>query len=109
MERQALVISESDIDAALAHLRSLPHSATAKLPYEWGRKRLLDTIQDEIDVKNKVGDCVAIAPGVWALIKPFGVDLMMRKSERTEQRHQVWLLVRPAGTDPNKITEIHRK
>jgi hypothetical protein len=39
-----IVISEPDIEAAIAHLRELPHSATASMPVEWSPKRFLDTL-----------------------------------------------------------------
>ena len=107
--QQPLVISEPELVAALEHLRALPQSVTAEMPHDWGRKRLLDTITELVGEKYQVDDCIPVAPGLWVLIKPFGIDLMMKGKVRTESRLQAWLLIRPVGTDPNMVTEIHGK
>lgn len=97
-----LVISEPDVETAVGHLRGLPyHTAT---PAAWDRKRLLDQI-GVVTAKAKVGDCFDVAPGVYAIIKPFGVDLL-RGEDSSDGRLQVWLSIRAWGTDPERLTSL---
>ena len=98
-----LVVSEPDVQAALDHLRSLPLRPTA--PATWDRKRLLDQI-GEVTAKVKVGDCFDVAPGVHAIIKPFGVDVL-KGDGGFDGRLQVWLCVRSWGTDPERVTSLN--
>ena len=95
-----LVISEPDIEAALAHLRNLGQSP---LPENWQREHLLKRIHDALKSGLKPEHYVGVAPGIFAIIKPFGVDLI---GLNDETRLQVWLLVRPNGTDPSRITNL---
>lgn len=100
--QQDLVVCEPDIDAALEHLRALPHRAL--LPVSWDRKHLLNLLREAIGDKPKLNECHGVAPGVFAIIKPFGVDLVSRGEP--DGRLQVWLLIRPYGTDPTRITTL---
>ena len=97
-----IVISEPDIAAAVAHLRALPHSATAAMPIEWSRKRFLDTLTATFKANPKAKGALAVAPGVWALLQPFGVDLAGTAFDR-DHRRQVWVLIRSVGTDPASV------
>lgn len=99
------VISEPDIEAAVAHLRSLPHSATASMPVEWSRKRFLNTLTARLRANPKAKGAFAVGPGVWALVQPFGVDLAETTFE-TDGRQQVCILIRSCGTDPNRIETL---
>ncbi|MGA4422873.1 hypothetical protein ACI2UY_22295 [Ralstonia nicotianae] len=99
-----IVISEPDIEAAVAHLRGLPHSATATMPAEWSRKRFLDTLTATLRANPKAKGALPIAPGVWALVQPFGVDLA--GSFEPDERRQVWVLLRSVGTDPARIEAL---
>ena len=102
-KKSDLVISEPDVQAALDHLRSLPFRPAA--PAAWDRKRLLDQIS-EVTARAKVGDCFDVAPGVYAIIKPFGVDLLRGKGG-FDGRLQVWLCVRARGTDHERVTNLN--
>ncbi|MFM0085023.1 hypothetical protein P0D72_40160 [Paraburkholderia sediminicola] len=97
-----IVISEPDIEAAVAHLRRLPQSAAASMPIEWSRKRFLDTLTATLTANPKAKGALAVAPGVWALVQPFGVDLATSNFDRDE-RQQVWILLRAVGTDPRRM------
>ncbi|MDX1252318.1 MAG: hypothetical protein IDH49_08765 [Gammaproteobacteria bacterium] len=99
---QSLVVTEPDIEDALKHLRSLPFSNP--LPKSWDRLRLLSMIRDSIGKAPKVGQLFDIAPGVFGIIKPFGVDLAGQRE--SDGRLQVWLAVRRVGTDPAHVTEL---
>lgn len=53
-----LVISEPDSEAAVAHLRELPRSATASIPVEWPRKRFQEKRRATL-VANPKAKCAA--------------------------------------------------
>jgi hypothetical protein len=63
--------SEPDIEAAVAHLRELPCSATASMPVEWSRKRFLDTLAATLRANPKAKGALPVAPGVWELAQTF--------------------------------------
>lgn len=97
-----LVISEPDIVVALEHLRSLPYRNP--LPKSWDRQHLLGMIREAVGTNPKVNQCLEVAPGVFGIIKPFGVDLA--GCREPDGRLQVWLAVRHAGTNPEQVTEL---
>lgn len=96
-----IVISEPDIEAAVKHLREQPYSATATMPAEWSRKRFLDTLSATLRANPKAKGALPVAPGVWALVQPYGVDLA--GSLESDGRRQVWVLIRSVGTDPASV------
>jgi hypothetical protein len=96
------MLCESDLVAALEHLRALPRVPAR--PIAWDRKRLIDVVREAIGLRPKVGDGAEVAPGVFALIKPFAVDV--RGWDERDRRLQVWLYVRSASTDLARIVEI---
>ncbi|ALS68365.1 hypothetical protein AT395_25130 (plasmid) [Pandoraea apista] len=100
---QAMVVSESDIDAALAHLSGLPFRARS--PVRWERQRLFQRIREVIGAERRVDRLYNIAPGVFAIVKPFGIDLAHPVAE-PEERLQVWLAIRSVGTDPARISSL---
>ncbi|HHU2837208.1 hypothetical protein VCX83_19520 [Aeromonas caviae] len=100
--KQEMVVSETDIEAALDHLRTLPYRAA--LPVAWDRQRLLNQLREAIGQRPKIDQCHGVAPGVFAIVKPFGVDLVAHGEP--DGRLQVWLLIRPCGTDPSRITRL---
>lgn len=102
VKSQTIVISEPDLQAALAHLRSLPFRPST--PLAWDRQYVLNLVREAIPAKAKVGDWMEIGPGVYGLLKPFGVDLA--GAPNAEGQVQVWIAIRSAETDPNQITEI---
>jgi hypothetical protein len=97
-----VVISEPDVQAALSHLRALPYRPTS--PVAWDRQYLLGLVREAMPAKIKVGDLLEIGPGLYGIIKPFGVDLA--GGPIAEGRLQVWIAVRSAGTDPSNICKI---
>lgn len=101
-KKAELVISEPDVQAALDHLRSLPFRPVA--PVAWDRKRLLNEI-GVATAKAKVGDCVEVTHGVYAIIRPCGVDLLSRGND-FDARLQVCLYVRSWGTDLERMTSL---
>ncbi|MCU6501945.1 hypothetical protein LPN04_29555 [Rugamonas sp. A1-17] len=100
-----IVISEPDIATAVAHLKALPYSATAAMPVEWSRKRFLDTLAAALKANPKAQGSLPVAPGVWALVQPFGVDLAGDAFDR-DARRQVWILLRSVTTDPGRVETL---
>lgn len=100
--KQEGVVSETDIKAALDHLRTLPYRAT--LPVAWDRQHLLNQLREALEQRPKINQCYGVAPGVFAIVKPFGVDLVSHGEP--DGQLQVWLLIRPCGTDPTRITRL---
>lgn len=100
--RPVVVVSEPDIEAALTHLRSLPHRKP--LPEKWDRQHLLTMLKEALGKQPKLGQYVSVAPGVFGIIKPFGIDLAQYGDP--DGRLQVWLAIRPCGTDAAHITEL---
>ena len=101
-QKPKIVVSEPDIQAVLSHLRSLPYRENPPLP--WDRQYVISLIREAIPSSAKIGDCIDVGPGVYGIIKPFAVDLV--GISRSENRLQVWIAVRKAGTDPNNVTEL---
>lgn len=97
-----IVVSEPDIQAALTHLRSLPFRQHA--PVSWDRQYVVSLIRNAVGDAPKVGDCLEVGPGVYGVVKPFGVDLA--GGPHTDGRLQVWIAIRAAGTDPTNVTEL---
>lgn len=104
--KTAIYVSEPDLQAALDHLRALPYSRAEATPRAWDRQRLVVALQDEArkGKLGKVGDIHAIGPGVWAMVKPLGVDLLHMPEHPVGL--QIWLLIRPVGTDPTVLTKL---
>jgi len=100
-----IVISEPDITAAVAHLRMMPFSPTASMPVEWSRKRFLDTLTATLKANPNAKGTLPVAPGVWALVQPFGVDLVGPAFDQ-DVRRQVWVLLRSVGTDPDRVETL---
>jgi hypothetical protein len=97
-----IVISETDIDAALVYLRSLPYREA--LPVSWDRQHLLNSLNETIGLNPRIDECYAIGPGLYAIIKPCGADTAYRGEP--DGRLQVWLLIRPCGTDPTRMVSL---
>lgn len=97
-----IVVSEPDIQAALTHLRSMPFRENA--PISWDRQYVVNLIREAAGNAPKVDDCFQVGPGVYGLVKPFGVDLA--GGPHAEGRLQVWIAIRAVGTDPTKVTEL---
>lgn len=100
--KREVVVSETNIEAALDHLRALPYRPS--LPVSWDRQRFLGQLRETIGQRPKFNQCCGVAPGVFAIAKPFGVDLVSHGEP--DGRLQVWLLIRPCGADPTRITRL---
>lgn len=93
---------EPEIEAAISHLRSLPHGP--RMPESWHRQYLLERLREAASARPRVDDLYDVAPGVYALIKPFGADLQRGGASKAGSL-QAWILIRPRGTDPERTTQ----
>jgi hypothetical protein len=99
------VISEPDIEAAVAHLRALPLATSASMPREWSRKLFLDRLSATLQANPRAKGALPIAPGVWALLQPYGIDLAGSPAINDRQL-QVWVLLRSVWTDPGRVVPL---
>lgn len=106
--KQDVVVSETDIEATLNYLRTLPYRSS--LPASWDRLRLLRYLRDTIGKCPRINHYYDVAPGVFAIIKPFGVDLAAHLNlpgiAEFDGRLQIWLLIRSCHTDPARTTRL---
>ena len=101
----ALIVSEADLEAALDYLDGFPLLGAAQMPRSWRRTFLLERIDDALNERvPKIGDLFPVGPGLWALIQPFAIDV--REYVGDDDQLQVWLLIRPAGTDMKRMLEL---
>lgn len=99
-----LVISEPDIASALDHLQTLPYRM--QLPRRWDRQRLLNRVREAIGARPEREKCYQVGSRLYAIIRPFGVDLISDGQHDDDGRLQVCLLIRPCGSDPTKVTTL---
>ncbi len=107
-QRPELVISEPDIEAALRYLRAMPYRSV--LPVSWDRLRVLGYLRRATGAYPEMDRCYPIGPGLFAVIKPFGLDLVTRTGlpydPKPDGRWQVWVLIRPCETDTTRTVRL---
>jgi hypothetical protein len=91
-----VVVGESDVDAALAHLRRLPYRKNQPLP--WDRKWLIALVRETVGRRPRLGQCFDIAPGVFGIVKPLAYDGTRAAVSDMDLRLQVVLAVRRSST-----------
>lgn len=104
MADRQILISDPDLEAAHRHLAAQPYSKAASMPECWSRQHVLNLVAGAIGDAPKPDCLYPVASGLWALVKPVGIDIVDWPAH--DSRLQVWLLVRPANTDPASLTEI---
>lgn len=97
-----LVICESDIDAALEHLQSLPYRR--QQPRSWDRQHLLNRIREVIGKRPEGDKYYRVGARLYAIIQPFGIDSMLSDQNDSNGQLQVCLLIKTGGTDPSRVT-----
>ena len=103
IQKQALVISQSDIDEALTHLNSLPHTITKKMPDSWGREQFLNWLVDSLPKRIDYGDHFCVATGIYGHAVPFGFDYI---NAPKDERLQIVLSIRKWHTNFDELVEI---
>jgi hypothetical protein len=102
-KQPSLVVSATDIDAAIEHLKSMPEAVLNKMPTAWGKEQFLIWLKEELPTKIAVGDCIQVSTGVYAHIVPVGHGYL---NAPDDHRHLVILSVRSWHTDLDQLTDI---
>ena len=102
-----VVVSETDLNAAMNYLKNIPYSITKNMPEPWSRQRLLNSIIESLKQQRSVAvdDVFEIAYNIWGIVKPIGIDIA-GDSFAHDHRYQIWILIRSANTDPENFIEI---
>ncbi|MFM2668633.1 hypothetical protein AAFX24_28220 [Vibrio mediterranei] len=99
-----LVISDSDIDAALQHLNSLPHTVTATMPQTWAKQTFLECLKQSLPKKIQYGVHFDVATGVYAHVVPVGHGYL---NYPNDQRYLIVLSIRSGNTDLDHLNVIN--
>lgn len=102
--QQEIVVNESEIEAALAHLRALPFRTN--MPLSWDRNRLLMQLREAIGDSSDLDRLFAVGPGLYAILMPYGVDRSGCADEDPQNRLEAWLLIRPIHTLDGRQTTL---
>ncbi|WP_025139588.1 hypothetical protein [Achromobacter sp. DH1f] len=102
-KNREIIISNSEIDAAMAHLRAMPHRSP--MPPSWDRQRFLNQLRAAVGSHPKVDHHYAVAPGVYAILMPFGCD-RLGAADSADDRLQAWLLIRPMPDGTDRLTTL---
>lgn len=100
---KSLVVSSTDVVAAVTYLNSLPYSALTNMPATWRQEQLLVWIKDELPNKIKVGDSFQLGAGIYGHVVPLGCDLLSFQSGGTLQ---LIISIRSWNTDINQLIKL---
>jgi hypothetical protein len=104
-KEQGLVISQSDINEAMVHLNSLPHTITKDMPKSWGQEQFLQWLIESLPKRVNCGDHFSVATGIYGHVVPVGFEYM---NAPKDERLQVVLSIRKWHTDLDKLVEINK-
>lgn len=102
-EQPSIVISSTDIEAAIEHLKAMPEAVLNKMPSVWGKEQFLIWLKEELPKKIAVGDSFQVSTGVYAHIVPVGHGYLNAPDDK---RLLVILSVRSWHTDLDQLTEL---
>jgi hypothetical protein len=100
-----LVISKSDIDEAMIHLNSLPHTITKGMPDSWGQKQFLEWLTESLPKRVNCGDHFGVATGIYGHIVPVSHGYA---NIPNDERLLVILSIRKTNSDLNNLINIER-
>lgn len=104
LKSKQLVISDSDIDAALQHLNSLPLTITATMPQPWAKQTFLEWLKESLPKKIQYGDHFDVATGIYAHVVPVGHGY---SNYPNDDRYLIALSIRSGNTDLDHLNEIN--
>ncbi|MBY7854362.1 hypothetical protein KW429_11700 [Vibrio fluvialis] len=104
LKSKQLVISDSDIDAALQHLNSLPLTITATMPQPWAKQTFLEWLKESLPKKIQYGDHFDVATGIYAHVVPVGHGY---SNYPNDDRYLIVLSIRSGNTDLDHLNEIN--
>lgn len=97
-----VLVSETDIEAALAHLRLVAPGPPS--PLTWDRERFLTQLRGTVGPRPNPGDYIPVAPGVFAVIEKLGLDKPLW--DDSDPRLVVWLYIRSCRTDRDRMITL---
>ncbi|KAB0482378.1 hypothetical protein F7Q91_02945 [Vibrio chagasii] len=103
-KEKELVISDSDIKAALQHLNSLPHTVTATMPQPWAKQTFLEWLKGSLPKKIEYGVHFHVATGVYGHIVPLGHGY---QNYPNDERYLVILSIRSGNTDLDSLNTLN--
>ncbi|EJG1066072.1 hypothetical protein OH457_12420 [Vibrio sp. 2art] len=99
-----LVISDSDINAALQHLNALPHTLTATMPQPWAKQTFLEWLKGSLPKKIEYGVHFDVATGVYAHVVPVGHGY---SNYPNDERSLIILSIRSSNTDLDNLNALN--
>ncbi len=99
-----LIISDSDIEAALAHLNSLPQTITKSMPNPWAKQQFIDWLKKSIPQKIEYAISFDVATGIYGHIVPVSYGY---RSMPDDGRYLVILSIRSVKTDFDRLNELN--
>ena len=103
-KNRKLIISDSDIEAALAHLNSLPQNVTKSMPNPWAKQQFIDWLKKSIPQKIEYGISFGVATGVYGHVVPVSHGY---SSMPDDERYLVILSIRSVNTDLDSLYELN--
>lgn len=105
--KKGLVICETDIEMAIEFILRDPQTYPHNMPKAWTKQKFLDHIKDSLDeseIKIKSGESFLVGYQIWGHIGSVGLDLA--GSNRDISNYQLYLSIRTASTNPNKMVNL---
>ncbi|USD58842.1 hypothetical protein J4N45_09905 [Vibrio sp. SCSIO 43140] len=106
--QRQLLISESDVHTAIAHLNTLPQSCMNDMPRVWAKQEFLSWLRESLPDSLRLGDCFEVATGVYAHVVRNGYNYASSKDRYSENEYYLIVLsTRFPKTDGGKLTEVN--
>lgn len=103
-KKSKLVISDSDIDAALAHLNALPDTSTNDMPKPWAKQQLIEWLQQSLPQKIETGISFDVATGIYGHVVPLGFGYSKHPHD---ERYLVILSIRSSHTNFDRLNDLN--
>ena len=101
-----LVISQKDINEAMIHLNTLPHTITKDMPESWGQTQFIEWLTESLPKRVNCGDHFSIATGIYGHVVPVGHGYL---NVPNDERLLIILSIRRWNTSLDDLVKIGRK
>lgn len=101
-----LVISQKDINEAMIHLNSLPHTITKDMPESWGQTQFIAWLTESLPKRVNCGDHFSVATGIYGHVVPVGHGYL---NAPNDERLLIILSIRKWNTSLDGLVKINRK
>lgn len=100
-----LVISQKDINEAMIHLNSLPHTITKDMPESWGQTQFIKWLTESLPKRVNCGDHFSVATGIYGHVVPVGHGYL---NAPDDERLLIILSIRKWHANLSELVEIDR-